>query len=249
MEDRETMYSYLVGQLSGYKVFNFGFHGYGPHQMLSALEHGVVERLVDCEPRAAVYLAILHHAARSAGLPSWDKHGPKYVLSDGTLKFAGHFDDHSPPPRSDTSYLVARTGQELEKSFIHKYFSGRHRPINDRDVKLFLEIVDVSKTTFTSMYPGSAFHVIFWDELPTDKYAIMVEEGLRKKGIHLHLISNILPEFSERRSMYEIPFDKHPNTLAYRYIAQYVDERILGGRQAERVADPYAASLTQRLAP
>jgi hypothetical protein len=46
VEDREAM-PYLVGELSKYIVYNFGFHGYGAHQMLSALEYGIVDRIVD----------------------------------------------------------------------------------------------------------------------------------------------------------------------------------------------------------
>jgi hypothetical protein len=231
VEDYEAM-PYLVGELSKSKVYNFGFHGYGPHQMLSALEHGIVERVVDCKPSVAVYQAIMDHAARSAGSSPWDTHGPKYILlSDGTLKYDGHFDDRSIVLWGvDISIILSRVGKQIEKSFIYKrYFYNRRRDINDRDVKLFLEIVDASRKNFTGLYPGSAFHVILWNENPEDKYYNMVQEGLRKKGINLHLISNILPNFSDRRSTYEIsPYERHPNTLAHMYIAQYVIGTILG---------------------
>jgi len=45
LPDDATM-PYRVGVISGgkYQIRNFGFHGYGAHQMLSALEAGVVER-------------------------------------------------------------------------------------------------------------------------------------------------------------------------------------------------------------
>ena len=45
--DHETLPS-LVGQKTGgrFRAYNVGFHGYGPHQMLYALEHGVIEQVV-----------------------------------------------------------------------------------------------------------------------------------------------------------------------------------------------------------
>ena len=231
VEDSEAM-PYRVGKLSKYKVYNFAFQGYGPHQMLSALEHGVVDRVVDCKPSVAIYQAIMDDVARSAGLSPWDAHGPKYVLlSDGTLKYDGHFDDHPTVLwGTNISIMISRVREQIEKSFIYKkYFYNRRRNLNDGSVKLFLEIVDTSRKKLASLYPESTFHVILWDEDPNDKYYNMVQEGLRKKGINLHFISNILPNFSDQRSTYEVArSERHPNALAHMYIAQYVVGAILG---------------------
>jgi hypothetical protein len=225
VNDYETM-PYLVGKLSGYNVYNFGFPGYGPHQMLAALEHGVVKEIVECRPHIAIYQALPRdHIARSAGLSSWDKHGPRYILlSDDTLKYTGHFDENA---IAKPATVISRVGAQIDKSlFYKKYF--KHYSINDGDAKLFLEIVDASRKTFADIYPGSNFHVILWDWSPNDKYTNIVQEGLRNKGINLHLISKILPNFPERKSIYEIPNETHPNSLAHTYIAQYVVETILG---------------------
>jgi hypothetical protein len=231
VEDYEAM-PYQVGKLSKYKVYNFAFQGYGPHQMLSALEHGVVDRVVDCKPSVAIYQAIMDDVARSAGLSPWDVHGPKYILlPDGTLKYDGHFDDHSIVLwGTNISIIISRVRKQIEKSFIYKkYFYNRRRNLNDGNVELFLEIVDASRKKVTSLYPESAFHIILWDEDPNDKYYNMVQEGLRKKGINLHFISNILPNFSDQKSTYKIgPYERHPNALAHMYIAQYVVGVILG---------------------
>jgi len=233
VEDYEAM-PYLVGKLSKVKTHNFGFHGYGPHQMLSALEHGVVDRIVDCKPTVAIYQALVEHIARSAGLSTWDKHGPKYSLSNGTLKYDGHFDDHSSMDRGDIiSRVRVRAQAQIDKSFFYrKYFTNSRYSIHDRDVELFIEIINASRNKFMNSYPGSAFHVILWDassDSPNHRYSKMVQEGLQKKGISLHIISNILPNLSERRSAYQIsPYDQHPNALAHTYIAQYVAKTILG---------------------
>lgn len=66
LNDHEAM-PFLVGTLSQRKVYNFAFHGYGPHQMLSAIEHGVVDKTVDGDPQYAIYQTGLFHVARAAG--------------------------------------------------------------------------------------------------------------------------------------------------------------------------------------
>lgn len=56
--------------LSAFVAIAFGFHGYGPHQMLSALESGLARSIADCDTRHVIYLALVEHVQRSAGLPS-----------------------------------------------------------------------------------------------------------------------------------------------------------------------------------
>jgi hypothetical protein len=56
VQDDESM-PYQVGMQSGghYRIYNFGFHGYGPNQMLAAVESGRVRQVVDMPPRYAIY--------------------------------------------------------------------------------------------------------------------------------------------------------------------------------------------------
>ncbi len=55
LEDDETL-SYQVGVQSGgrYRTFNFAANGYGPAQMLAAIETGMVGRIVDTTPPVCV---------------------------------------------------------------------------------------------------------------------------------------------------------------------------------------------------
>jgi hypothetical protein len=234
VQDHEAM-PYLVGKLSNYKVYNFGFHGYGPHQMLAALERGLVEKTVACKPSVAIYQALIIHTARSAGLSPWDKHGPKYISSNGGIKYDGHFDDHSPGSQvkdiSSLATFVKTIAQaQIEKSFIcKKYFPYNHYIVRDEDIEVFLSLIEASRTKFSSLYPGSAFHIILWDENPNDPQYFRIHEGLLKKGFNIHIASNMLPRYADQRSSYEIsPYDRHPNPLAYTHIAQYVVKTILG---------------------
>src|SRR4030095_13739981 len=77
---------------------NFGFLGYGPHQMLAQLQQELVRDAIDCTPRYAIYQALPSHVSRAAGLEAWDQAGPKYTLGkDRTIIPVGHFNDEVQP--------------------------------------------------------------------------------------------------------------------------------------------------------
>ena len=224
IRDHETM-PYVVGELSGYKEYNFGFHGYGPHQMLSAIEHGFVESVVHCEPGYAVYTVLVEHVARAAGYSFWDKHGPKYVLLHEGVKYTGHFDDDQAD--GDTIGYRARIQAQVEKSYVYKkYFENRYR-ITDEDVRRFIEIVDASRKKLVKIYPGLQFHVILWPEDTGGAYD-RVRTGLLERGIKLHYINEILSDWPIHMSRYILSdYDQHPNAFAQAQIAKYVVSQIL----------------------
>jgi hypothetical protein len=219
VSDNETM-PYLVGQQSGgqYHTYNFGFHGYGPHQMLVTLEYALEGHVLDCKPRFAVYQAIPDHLRRITR----DTYGPRYVLeNDGHVRLAGRLDD------ARNNIITTVVMEQLQKSLLVQIINKR---ISSSDVALFLGIVDSSRNIFEHRYTGSMFHVIFWDtedHCPRDICQAILE-GFRDKRIRVHLISNILPEYNKNKAKYTIGLgDKHPNALAHGLIAKYVIENIL----------------------
>ena len=221
---------YIVGKLSKYNTYNFGFYGYGPHQKLSALEWGMVERIVDRRPKIGIYQVPRTHVLRSAGLSNWDNHGPEYILlPDGTVKFNGHFDDESPPAtRNENAAFSSRIIVQLNKSYLFKKYIENILPYSDEAIELFIAIIEAAKKEFTGRFPGSDFHVIFWDYKPNHRDSKTIREELSSRGIKIHLISSILPDFNRQKEQYEIsPYDLHPNALAQETIAQYVVDFIL----------------------
>ncbi len=222
VNDQETM-PYLIGSMldTKYITYNFAVHGYGPHQMLSQLEHEVVKNSAKCKPKYAVYQAILPQIERSAGLAFWDSHGPKYVLgSKGIVEYRGNFDDY---PDS----ISTRIASQLKKSLIlSKAFFSKQQPTKS-EVDLFIAIIDASKHRFESDYPNSEFHVILWDS-KGEMYRNRVLKGFKQKGIKTHLISNILPNYETEQLRYVLSdHDKHPNLLANKIIAEYVTKNIV----------------------
>ena len=94
VDDHETIPSQVEQISKGkFKTLNFGFHGYGPHQMLATLENGLEKKIIgNHRANYAIYQALALHVDRCAGRTFWDVSGPRYVLDDeGEAVYAGTF--------------------------------------------------------------------------------------------------------------------------------------------------------------
>jgi len=221
VQDDEAM-PYQVGVKSGgrYQIYNFGVNGYGPHQMLAALEHGLVDDIIDCEPKYAIYQAIFHHIPRVAGFTH--EHGPRYVLceacpDDQQVRFAGDFSDYN----FNTLFDDWQIYRNIRKNW------GNSRP----EVDLFLGIVAKSRDIIQTRYPSSEFHVLIWDnEGSPDKETVLRE--LKAQGIPLYYISAIIPDVDQHPAIYRLafPYDWHPSARAHELIAEYVVSEIIRGK-------------------
>lgn len=206
VNDFETM-PYLVSAMSRvkYQVYNFGYSGYGAHNMLAALEHGIVDDLIDCEPKYVIYQGIVDHARRAADR---DTPGPRYVLDrSGAAIYRGKL--HVPRRRS-----------RIARAVVDKRLWGR-------DVDLLVGIVDAARDQVRARYPNAKFHMIFWDKRG-DAYSERIIEQVAGRSIPLHLMSDIISDLHDNVLNYTIgAHDTHPNAVAHRQIAEYVTDRII----------------------
>lgn len=219
--DDETM-PYQVGIRNGgrYHVYNFGYGGYGPHQMLAALEHHIVDDVVECQPRYAIYQMIRDHVRRAAGPSPWDLNGPRYVLrSDGSVVYRGSFEPAS-------NERLDRLHEYMNRSLLYRKLDLFGHKIDREDVRLFVAIVSQARTVLEQRYPGSEFHVIFWPNSHWSAEELLKE--FQALGMRVHLISDILPGVVANRTQYALhPLDAHPNPIAHERIADYVTREIL----------------------
>jgi hypothetical protein len=225
---------------SGYKVFNLAYIGYGPHQMLSMLETGLVERIVDRRPSHAFYLALEDHVERAAGRRHWDVHGPHYVLDRGRPVRAGNFDDPWKPGQSllRTSYLANRIAAGVQDS--------RPGQRSEDDLQLFSAIVKESARRLAGRYPGIEVHVLFWSAFSERSTAI--RDALVDSGGTVHEVVDILGRFEHREEYKGFPgygstspirfqltaTDLHPNAWAHAILADYVMEVLRGSHRQTR---------------
>jgi len=223
VEDHETM-PYLVQDLSGnqYRSYNFGFHGFGPHQMLSYFHHHMVEEIVSCNEKVyLIYQFIMSHVRRAAGREPWGEHGPKFILrKDGMVNYAGHFDDN---------YFLLTL-----KRLSYKYLTYRNiKQYNKKgqlleDIQLLVGILKTTRHHFKSLYPNGEFHIIFWNVRGNPLNDKRVLEGLKKEHFKIHLITSILVDFNKDMKQYLMSqYDDHPNQMAYQTMARYVVDKIL----------------------
>ncbi len=230
VNDNETL-PYFVGKKTNWKhkIYNFGFEGYGPHQMLAALEKGIVSNTVSHSPKYIIYQGIMDHINRVVRGHSWIKHGPKYILKDGKPTYVGQFDNGSFDNRSSHNNVLVR--QLLKSLVIERLVSGINRKIDSKnDVRLFVSIVEESRNLAKELYPSSDFLVILWgyNEQYYGEYDpdyVLVE--LRKKGITVLEVRDIIPSYETKSEDYVVPNNGHPNELAYEEIAQYLTTKIL----------------------
>lgn len=218
VEDDEAL-PYVAGILSEgkYRVYNFGYRGYGPHQMLAALESGLVDSIIDCIPKVVIYQGLVGHVMRSAGLSVWDTHGPRYVLADsGEAIRRGNFDD------SDNSRFGFLQGN-LKKSLA--VMTLGYNRYTDYKLDLMVAIIDKSRNLVAERYPGSEFRVIFWDGCATkepEPVARILTDKFARKNVRLHLVSRIVEDICAKRDDYMIQGDGHPNKFVHDKIARYV---------------------------
>jgi hypothetical protein len=231
LEDDQTL-PYQVGVQSGgrYATVNFGFHGYGPHQMLAAIQHGIVRRAVGSCPRYAIYGAIPHHVFRVAGKVPWGWHDPRYRLdTEGAAQRAGRFDDNAgplAPARSQLGNLFRQTVSALRSSGLYHMVANREPSVSAGDVRLLLGVVRSSRERLVAEYLGLEFHVLLWPGR-TDEIYQELRDGFRQLNIPVHLVADILPGYNDDPSRYAIPSDGHPNALANHLLAEYVLTRII----------------------
>jgi hypothetical protein len=205
-------------------VRNFGFFGYGPHQMLAAIESGLAQQAARCTPRYAVFQSEYHHVVRAAGIWLWDRHGPRYVLAaDGRPVRNGNFDSQGDPTR------VLR---EMEKSAV----AAQIRKISmeagagdatEEDVKLYRAILEESSRRLHEIWPQIEFHVVFWDTFEAQGRFPLFETPLDGGRVVVHPISRILPPTDNPEAEYKLGDGVHPNPRTDDLIARYVAREIL----------------------
>lgn len=216
VNDDQTM-PYLVGlEAKGrYRVRNFGYSGYGPHQMLAAIESGLVERAAHCVPQYAIYMALPHHVVRASGRWWNDRSGPRFtVQANGELMRDGSF--------ADDRILDGLKGMLGGLSTAVQLLGNP--PATESDVALFHRIVQRSRDLLQNRFPGIQFHVLYWDFGGPEVFTNDSEAA----GIPVHRLSKLLPtDPAELERTYQIEHDGHPNPQAHALIAEYVVTAIL----------------------
>jgi hypothetical protein len=213
LNDRET-YAWQLGEMLGerFQVFNYGFSAYGAHQMLALVESGRLDALARRYKRIyASFLTIADHAVRCVG-PRPFQPGPRYILENGTIKYAGKFSD-----TLDKVFAHSRTYERVKSAYYRRLTS-------DLAVNTHTAIIVKSMQELATRYHAH-FVTVLWPD------SAHIEAMLRKNGVSTLLLTDITDE------KYKIESDGHPNALANTRIAEALSEYILKQAQT-RGAQP-----------
>lgn len=216
VEDNENLPSQVARRRPDLRVLNFGFSGYGPHQMLANLESGRIREISRKPPRVVIYQMIPPHVKRVVGWVPYRAHAPRYGWREGKLSRLGHHDDRPWLPLLQRGLAKSGVYSQLLDDWI----------ISRSDIELTAAVVEQSATEVARQFPGCEFHVLFWSFPPNPIPASLAAE-LKRRGLKLHMVEDFAPEIEDRNSRFKIPGDGHPNAEAYSRLADYICQEIL----------------------
>ncbi len=219
VNDNETVpYAFQKNSQSRYKAYNFGFHGYGPHQMLRIINAGLIEDvLIEKKPTVAIYQAILEHIERSSGgypYCLWDINGPKYILNDNSeIEYSGKFINQ---------IFFQRIFTQLNKSYLMRKILKFLYKRNRDDINLFVAIIEKSRDLLLKNF-GTDFIVVLWHDEDFGEDFDYVLSELKKNMIKVITTDDIFGKNKGTISKHQIhQCEKHPSSEANKNIALYL---------------------------
>jgi len=217
IDDKQTISARMALHLNEkYSLYNYGIHGWGPHQMLAGLESGYFARAGVCQRvEEGIYFAISDHVRRASGLDLWDWHGPRYVPNtEGGVSNIGHFEN-----RPYAISFREKVINYLEKSIIYSRIFGKRRAVRKVDIELYAKVVKQAEKVFKKGHPESRFRVLYWD-LDNESYRESAIKALEEYGIEVIRVSGILSNHEGEKEKYVFPVDGHPTAYSQDLLAR-----------------------------
>lgn len=247
LNDRDTLPQQFADRTGRrFNVINFGGPGYGPQQMLRALETGLYDRLIGRDPLFFVFVTSPWHIARAACKSDLSWFGPAYARRADEAVYAGLCADRA---GFAGRYLLPA----LRSSALYKHFLGAaEQPVTTEDFGLYLSIFAKSARLLREKYAAPLLVVYMPDDLTASKYRFddrlrsneAVMAAFSAAGVHV-LDGWALPKRYPIGELI-IQGDGHPtarlNTLWSEEIERAMGDCLAAGRPpCDRVNAPAAA--------
>jgi len=228
VEDNETLPNQLLAQ-AGIRCrgVNYGFHEYGPHQMLRTLETvPPAEMASDCVPAAFTTL-LPDHGRRARGLFYWARFAPRYDLTaDGRVLAAGRLHRFSGRLTSWAAFRRELLGVLRGSALFDRLY--QYPELVDRDEARYTDALLIGLITRAADIIRERFHVrltvIGWDDEQRHLRPILAE--LSDRGVDAIDKDTLLA--GPWSPDYLIAGDGHPSAKANRQIAAALARRIGG---------------------
>ncbi|MFC3866994.1 hypothetical protein [Helicobacter equorum] len=234
LNDDQTL-PYFLNQDLNFKVFNFGFHGYGNHQALALLKNGEVMRITrDCKDYTIFYESIPGHIRRANGFSDWeDLNAPRFQLGN-TLTWTNEHKTFWTKIHNKIFTILKN------KSYLFKILLPRYT-YNKQYNELYFAILQ-EMNSLLQMQFHTELHLLLWDANNLSDDTEIAEsqaivEWLTHQDIDTFLVSEILPQYTHNRLQYALhACDTHPNALANERIAKFLAHKIQSGEITTRQA-------------
>jgi len=205
----ETLPFYFAEFMPQYTPYNYGFHGYGPQQMLSKLQAAGIQSEIREKRGILIYTYIPSHVPRAIGSMesiSWGSNTPFYTIdAKGFLVRKGSFESSRP--------FITLLYSVLGRSAILKYFRIDFPVIiNKYHYRLTTRIIAESRKIFRETFISEGFYVIVYPNKLSGKG---IKAYLKNAGIIYFDYSDLFDHKSEE---YYIEGDGHPSPMAYKAI-------------------------------
>ena len=204
-------------------TYNFGFHGYGPHQMVAALQEGMVAEKVSEPPAHVFYLAGLFHIGRPTGVQQLN--GPAYDLDgQGQLIREGFFSDVK-AARAQRSGLAKKVHNQLVKSNFYRRVTKPQYLQGPAEVDLFVALVHEAQDQIAHQFPDAQFSIVLWHQESAEGELML--QRLLDEGFVVHNVQEAFEGTLKPSETQLSPHDGHPSSAAFAEVGKFLAEKVV----------------------
>ncbi len=230
VSDHETLPFYFAQIANDVQVMNYGFHGYGPHQVLMQLRHRVFKEgtMHKGKSGCVYYLFIPPHIGRAHGRTDWDKTGPYFYMDEDSLVWGGTFYDK----RVKTSRWKNILQTILFKSRIYNLHLRGYIESSHGELKLILSLISAMKKEVD--VHDLEFRVILDYHAVHKELVEKIKRGLdRADVLYLDTYDAIPFKKMDDPNLY-IKGDLHPTPKFHLLLADYLHTLYIKGYERDR---------------
>ena len=243
LNDNETL-AFFINETNdkAFRIYNFGLHGYGPHNALALLKSGEVERVLEkqCSEMIAIYESLPGHIARANLFSEWElsnKKSPKFKLINNELIWINNPLNSASKPRkrSFTERLNDSIEYRKQKSYLYELFAKPNEyKYSEKYNETYFAIMQEMRAELKAKF-NSDLLFLLWDSNNLSKDLEIKESNaiikwLESVDLPYFLISQMISDYKQDRLKYGIhTCDLHPNALANEKIAEFLAEKIKNG--------------------
>jgi hypothetical protein len=212
VQDTKTFPHFVAQRAPQVRTYNYGFHGYGPQQLLARLETQDLRAQVLEPDGSLVYLFIDAHVNRAIGsmvvYTGWADTAPYYrpgpdgaLVRDGTLTTGR--------PMTSVLYSILGRSQVLKRWHVDVPLT-----ITERHIDLTARVLAASAQLFHQQFGGDRFVVVIF---PGSTHAARLGRALDRHGVEFLDYSAL---FDAADPAYAIANDWHPSPRAHRRLGE-----------------------------